>query len=168
MDFKKYIRDVEDFPKKWIIFKDISPLLENSDTFKASIDEIALKLTNINKIAWLDARWFIFWAALAYKLSIPFVMIRKTGKLPSDVITKKYDLEYGSASFDIHTESISVWDNVAIIDDLFATWWTAKAACELIEELWANVESLNFIVNLTFLNWNKKLKWYKINSLVEY
>ena len=168
MDFKKYIRDVENFPIDGIIFKDISPILENSEAFKASVDKLALNLENIDKIVWLDARWFIFWAALAYKLDKPFIMIRKSWKLPYETITKEYDLEYWSASFDIHVDSISSWDNIAVIDDLLATWWTAKAACQLIEELWWNVDSINFIVNLTFLEWNKKLNWYKINSLVEY
>lgn len=168
MDLKKYIRDVENFPIEWIIFKDISPILENPEAFWYAVEELSKNCENIDKIVWLDARGFIFWAALAYKLKKPFVMVRKTWKLPYKTISQSYELEYGKASFDIHIDSILPWDKVVIIDDLLATGWTAKASIQLIEKLGWIVKSLNFIINLKFLNWEKNLEWYKINSLIEY
>jgi adenine phosphoribosyltransferase len=119
-------------------------------------------------IVWLDARGFIFGWALAYKLKKPFVIIRKAWKLPYDTVSVDYELEYGKNTFELHTDALKSWDRVAIIDDLLATWWTAKAACELVEKLWWKIDSLNFVINLTFLPGNDKLKDYKINSIVEY
>ena len=168
MDLNNYIRDVENFPKEGITFKDITPLLENSEAFSEAVDQFCEKVWDVDKIVWLDARWFLFAGAMCYKLKKPLVIIRKTGKLPSKTITQTYDLEYGSASFDIHVDSIDKWDRVAIIDDLLATWWTAEASAKLIEELWWIVDSLNFVVNLSFLPWEKRLSKYKINSLLNY
>ncbi len=168
MDLNKYIRDVQDFPKKGITFKDITPLLENSKSFKYAIDSIAANIGDVDKIVWLDARGFLFAGALAYNLDKPLVIIRKSWKLPHKTITQKYCLEYWENSFDIHKDSISSWDKVVIVDDLLATWWTAKAAANLIEKLWGIITSFEFIVNLKNLWWENKLDWYKINSLLEY
>lgn len=168
MDLKKYIRDIEDFPIKWVVFKDIAPILSSTDAFNFTVDEFAKNLQNIDKIVALDARWFIFWGALSYKLWIPFIPVRKAWKLPYDTISIDYDLEYWKNTFEIHTDSIIKGDNIAIIDDLLATWWTAAAAVDLVEKLWWKIVSINFLANLTFLEWEKKLNWYKINSLVKY
>jgi adenine phosphoribosyltransferase len=105
---------------------------------------------------------------LSYKLGKPLVIVRKAWKLPYKTISVDYELEYWKNTFEMHIDSIKTWDKVAIIDDLLATWWTALWACELVEKLGWIVESVNFVVDLTFLNWKEKLKKYKINSLVEY
>lgn len=168
MNLNDYIRTVENFPNEWIFFKDITPLLSNVEAFKYSIDEFSKLLDWADKIVWLDARWFIFWWALAYKMWIPFIPVRKAWKLPYDTIKVEYELEYWKNTFEIHTDSILKWEKIAIIDDLLATWWSANAAISLVEKLWWEIHSLNFVVDLTFLNWKEKLKWYKINSLIEY
>jgi adenine phosphoribosyltransferase len=168
MNYKKYIREIIDFPQKWINFKDITPLLQNPEIFKKIIDDFSENIKWVDVIVWLDARWFIFGWALAYKLNKPFVIVRKNWKLPYETVSVEYELEYWKNIFELHTDSIKKWDTVAIIDDLLATWWTAKAACELVEKLWWKIDSLNFVINLSFLPWEKILKDYKINSLVNY
>ena len=169
MNLKEVIREVDNYPKPWINFKDISPILESPDAFSYCVDQISCNIWEVDKIVGLDARWFIFGAAVAYKLKKPFIMIRKTWKLPHKTITQSYDLEYGSNSFDIHIDSIKPWDKICIIDDLLATWWTAQAAISLIEKLWWKITSLEFIVMLDFLQADATLlKWYTINSLTHY
>lgn len=168
MNLDNYIKTVENFPTEWISFKDITPILSNKKAFQYTINQIAKDIEWVDKIVALDARWFIFWWALSYKLWIPFIPVRKAWKLPSETIKIEYELEYWKNTFEIHTDSILKWEKIAIIDDLLATWWTAKASVELVEKLWGVVESINFVVDLTFLNWKEKLKWYKINSLLEY
>lgn len=168
MDLNNFIRDVENFPKEWITFKDITPMLENSDAFNHAVNKLCELVWDVDKIVWLDARGFLFAGAMSYKLNKPLVVVRKTWKLPYKTITKSYDLEYWSASFDIHIDSIKPWEKVAIIDDLLATWWTAEASAMLIEELWWVVDSINFIINLSFLPWEEKLSKYRLNSLLRY
>ncbi len=168
MDLNKYIRDVENFPIEWITFKDITPLLENPESFKYTIDQMAKNIWDVDKIVWLDARGFLLAWALAYNLKKPLVIIRKSWKLPYETITEKYSLEYWDNSFDIHKDSIKSWDKVAIIDDLLATGWTAKAAINLIEKLWWEITSLEFIVELWFLNWGDNISKYTKNSLITY
>lgn len=168
MDYKKYIREIPDFPLKWINFKDITPILQKPEIFSKIIDDLSENVKNADLILALDARWFIFWSALAYKLNKPIIIVRKPWKLPYKTIWVDYDLEYWKNSLEIHIDSIKNWEKVAIVDDLLATWWTAKAACELVEKLWWTVESINFVINLSFLNWEQKLNWYKIKSLVNY
>lgn len=168
MNLDKYIRNVENFPIEGISFKDITPILSDTDAFNYVIDEFAKLLDWIDKIVALDARGFIFGWALSYKLWIPFIPIRKQWKLPSDSIKIEYELEYWKNCFEIHTDSIMKGDRVAIIDDLLATGWTARASVDLVEQLWWIIDSLNFVADLTFLNWKDKLKWHKINSLIRY
>lgn len=168
MDLNKYIRDIEDFPKKWIIFKDITPLLQDPGAFSYAIDLLAEKSKNSDVIVWLDARGFIFASAVAYKLKKPLVIVRKKWKLPYESISISYDLEYGTNVFDIHIDSIKAWDKVSIIDDLLATWWTAEASIKLVEKLWWKVENLNFVINLSFLDQKKSIQNYNINSLITY
>ena len=169
MDLKNYIRDVKDFPKKGIIFKDITPLLSSSEAFTYTIDRF---IENIGEkaevIVWLDARGFIFGGVIAYKLWIPFVPIRKKWKLPYETLEESYDLEYGKNEFEIHTDAIKKWQKVAIVDDLLATGGSMKASCNLIEKLGWKIISINFLIELWFLDGGKKLSKYTKNSLIIY
>lgn len=168
IDLKKYIADIADFPSEWIIFKDISPLLANPQAFQETINLLVNNIADCDVIVWLDARGFIFAGALAAQLSKPLVLVRKSWKLPWDTINVDYDLEYGSNTFEIQKNAIKSGDKVAVIDDLLATGWTALAACELIETLGWSILSVEFIIELWFLPWRKKLKNYTINSLLTY
>jgi len=165
---KKFIRDVPDFPKEWILFKDITPLLENQDAFAETVDIMAELVKDCDKIIWLDARWFLFAAAIAYKLRKPLVIVRKKWKLPYKTKDINYSLEYWEASFSIHVDSVKENEKVAIIDDLLATGWTMKAAVDLVESLGWKIHSLNFLIELKELNWIEKIKDYKINTLFNY
>lgn len=169
MDLKKYISNISDFPKKWISFKDMSPILENSEALEFAINSFEIQNTwKVNKIVWLDARGFIFGSILAYKMRIPFIMLRKAGKLPWECENINYDLEYWSNTFEIQKSAINPWDSIAIVDDLLATWWSAKAAIDLVEKLGWVIESLNFVIELEFLNWKEKFWDKRIISLVKY
>jgi len=169
MDLKKFINEIPDFPKKGINFKDMSPILENSEALYFVINSFELNNAwKIDKIVGLDARWFIFWSILAYKMKIPFVMLRKKGKLPWICEEISYDLEYGSNTFEIQKVTINTWDKIAIVDDLLATGWSAKAAIDLIEKLGWNVESLNFVIELEFLKAREKFGDKKVVSLIKY
>ena len=168
MDLKKYISEIKDFPKKWISFKDMSPILENSEALEFSIDSFESQCWNPDKIVWLDARWFIFGSILAYKMKIPFIMLRKAWKLPGECENISYDLEYWSNTFELQKSAIKTWDKIAIVDDLLATGWSAKAAIDLVEKLWWIIESLNFVIELEFLNWKEKFEDKKIISLIKY
>lgn len=168
MDLKNYIREVKDFPKAWIWFKDISTLIANPEAFSYAVEKLWENLWDSTKILALDARWFIFWWALAYKYNIPLVMARKPGKLPGEVLNISYDLEYSKNELEIQKDSLNKDDKVFIIDDLLATGWTIEASIKLVEQLNAKVSSLNFLIELEFLNAREKLNWYNINSLVKY
>lgn len=168
MDFKQYIREVKDFPKEGIDFKDITTLMQDPKVFKEVINVLAQFVKDADVIVWLDARWFLFAWALAYKLEKPLVIVRKKWKLPYKTISVDYELEYWKNTFDLHIDAIKPNQKVAIIDDLLATGGTALAACQLVEQLWWVIQSLNFIIDLTFLDWKHKLKWYNINSICEY
>ena len=169
MDIKNYIKDIADFPKKGITFKDISPLLANPKAFAYVVDNIAEKYNakSVDKIVGLDARGFIFGAAVAYKMGIPFVMVRKPGKLPDQCISIDYQLEYGENTFEIHENSISTNDQVLIVDDLLATGGSVKAVSQLIEELKAKVIALECVVELSFLNARKELN-IAVNAQITY
>lgn len=168
MELKNYIRDIENFPIEWIVFKDITPILQNPEAFNETIERFSKFILEADVIVWLDARWFLFAWALAYKLNKPLVIVRKSWKLPYETISVDYELEYWKNTFDLHIDAIKPGQKVAIIDDLLATWWTALAACQLVEKLGWIVDSLNFVIDLTFLDWKKKLNNYKINSILEY
>ncbi|MFH0948437.1 MAG: adenine phosphoribosyltransferase [Elusimicrobiota bacterium] len=177
MNLKKLIRDVPDFPKTGIIFKDIMPLLINPKGFKSAINQMAKSATippstdkskNIDKIVSMEARGFIFGAALALKLGVGFVPIRKKGKLPYKIIREEYQLEYGTDVLEIHEDAIAKGENILIVDDVLATGGTAKAVCSLIEKLGGKVAGLCFLIELSFLNPQEKLKGYKISSLIKY
>ena len=168
MNLKNYIAQIEDFPKKWINFKDISPILQNPEVLTYVVGKLSENLQNPDKIIWLDARWFIFGSLVAYKLKKPFIMLRKKWKLPWECEQISYDLEYGSNTFEIQKHTINKGDKIAIVDDLLATWWSAKACCDLVEKLWWNVESLHFVIELEFLNWIDNFIWKEVFSLVKY
>ena len=168
MDLKDYISDYADFPSKGIVFKDISPLLASPEAFDVVINSLELNLWSPSIIIGLDARGFIFAAALAHKMWIPLVMLRKKGKLPGETEEISYDLEYWSNTFEIRKGSVWPWDKVALIDDLLATWWSIKAWIDLVERLWAKVTSVNVVIELEELNGRVLFKDKVINSLVKY
>ena len=171
MNLKKLIRDVPEFPKAGIIFKDITPLLKNPKGFKSAINQMAKMnwgLSPIHKIVSMESRGFIFGSALALKLGCGFVPVRKKGKLPYKTIREEYQLEYGTDILEIHEDAIVKDENVLIVDDVLATGGTAKAVCSLIEKLGGKVAGLCFLIKLSFLNPQEKLKGYKISSLIKY
>lgn len=169
-DLKQCIRDIPDFPKKGIIFKDITTLLNDSEAFKKSIDVLVKKYKNekIGQVVGIESRGFIFGAVLAYKLGAGFVPVRKKGKLPSKTKSITYQLEYGSDTLEIHKDAIAPGEKVLIVDDLLATGGTAKAVAKLVKSLKADIVGVSFLVELTFLAGRKKLKGFPIYSIIEY
>lgn len=169
---KAAIRDVPDFPKKGIMFKDITPLLLDPKLCTKIVDGFAEKFEalNIDAITAIEARGFFFGLMIAQRLKKPFIPIRKQGKLPYNTISKTYALEYGAATIEMHNDAVLPGQNILVHDDLLATGGTGVAASELIHELGGNVAGFSFIVDLTFLNGTKKLKPFSENivSLVEY
>ncbi|MCS6983435.1 MAG: adenine phosphoribosyltransferase [Candidatus Absconditabacterales bacterium] len=168
MNLSDYIHTIPDFPTPGIAFKDISPLLANPDVFVYTINEMAKKCTDTDLIVGLDARGFIFGAAVAFALHKPFVMVRKKGKLPGEIVSMDYDLEYGSNTICIQKNSIHQGQNVAIIDDVLATGGTAQATCRLIEQCGGVINSLVFLMELEFLAGRKKLAGYKVSSMIAF
>lgn len=170
MDFKKYIRDVNNFPKQGVVFKDITPLLLDAQAFEKAANSLynLVKDKKINKVVGLESRGFFFAPLLATKLNAGFVPIRKPGKLPHEVESVTYDLEYGSDVLEIHKDSISPGDKILLHDDVLATGGTAKAACELIERLGGEIVQCNFLIEIDFLNGRHKIKNFEIASLLHY
>ena len=158
------IRDIPDFPKPGILFKDITPVLSDPVLFKAVVDAFAArhKANGVTKIAAVESRGFLFGAAVAYQLGIGLVPVRKKGKLPYKTVEQTYDLEYGTATLEIHQDAFRAGERVALIDDLLATGGTARAAAELIEKLGASVVELDFLVELSFLKGRDKLTRFNI------
>jgi adenine phosphoribosyltransferase len=169
-DIIKAVRDIPDFPVKGVVFKDITPLLSDISLYNRIIDAMAnqYKDKNITKIAGLESRGFIFGISLAQKLNVPFIPIRKKGKLPYKTISTTYSLEYGTATIEMHIDAITEKDNVLIVDDLLATGGTACAAIELVKKLNAAVAGCAFVIELTFLNGKDKLKDINYSSIVQY
>ncbi len=167
---KNAIRDVYDFPKKGIVFKDITPILQDAELFHHTIDILAEKCKQWNPayICGVESRGFIFGAAIAYKLGLSFVPIRKPGKLPAETFVMEYNLEYGSSKLEIHKDSFKPNAQVVIVDDLLATGGTAKASVNLVEMCGANVLGLLFLVELAFLEGRKDLTNYEIEALIDY
>ncbi|MCP4633063.1 MAG: adenine phosphoribosyltransferase [candidate division Zixibacteria bacterium] len=170
MDLKQVIRNIKDFPKPGIVFRDITTLLKNPEAFKFALDQFysQLKNRNITAIIGIESRGFIFGAPLAQMMNLPLVLVRKPGKLPSETVSQSYELEYGTDSIEIHKDALDQKDNVVIVDDLLATGGTAEASIKLIESLNAKVDSLAFVVELTFLDGRGKLGGKEIISLVKY
>ena len=172
MDLKKYIRSIPDYPKKGILFRDITTLIKDENAFEATINQIIerSKKYNFTKIAAIESRGFVFASAVSYILKKPFVMLRKKNKLPADVHSVDFELEYGTATIEIHKDSLKEEDTVLIIDDLMATGGTAEAAAKLIELSKGKVAGFIFVINLFDLPGNDllKKKGYKTESLIEF
>jgi len=168
-DLKSYIRDIPNFPKQGIIFKDITTLLKDGKKFREAVDLFAreLKGKKIDIVLGIEARGFIFGAALAYKLGCGIAPIRKKGKLPSKTHAVTYDLEYGKDTIEIHQDAFEKGANVLIIDDLLATGGTCRAVIDLVEKMGGKIEAIAFLIELTALKGREKLKGYPIISLIK-
>ncbi|MCS7179862.1 MAG: adenine phosphoribosyltransferase [bacterium] len=168
-DLKNLIRTIPDFPKKGILFRDITPILQNGDAFKEVIKTFKKETPkDITKVVAIESRGFIFGASLAYLLGVGFVPIRKSGKLPWKKVKMDYDLEYGTDTIEIHQDAIEKGEKVILIDDLLATGGTAFASVKLIEKCGGIVEKILFLVELTELNGREKLKDYNVFSLIKF
>ncbi len=167
---KAAVRDVADFPKKGIIFKDITPILANPELFKASVEWFANRHEGkgVEAVVGIDARGFIFAGAVACALGIGLVPVRKKGKLPYTTHSVAYDLEYGKSVLEIHTDGIRKGSKVIIVDDLLATGGTAFAAAQLIEGIGGEVVALDFLIELAFLNGRQRLAKYPVSSAIQY
>ena len=172
MDLKKYIRSIPDYPKKGILFRDITTLIKDENAFKSCIDKIVAisKKINFDKIAAIESRGFIFASTVSYILNKPLILLRKENKLPADKYSVNFKLEYGTATLEIHKDSINKNEKVLIIDDLIATGGTSKAAADLIELSGGKVSGLIFVINLFDLGGQDKLKKksYFIESLINF
>ena len=172
MNLKDFIRSIPDYPKKGILFRDITTLIKDESAFSETINQIIerSKKLKFNKIAAIESRGFVFASAVSYILKKPFIMLRKKNKLPSEVHSVDFELEYGTATIEVHKDSIDKDDNVLVIDDLIATGGTAEAAAKLVEISGGNVSGFIFVINLFDLNGsdNLKKKGYKIENLIEF
>jgi adenine phosphoribosyltransferase len=170
MDLEKYIRSIPDFPKRGIMFRDITTLLKDGPALEAAVDQLYehYKGSRIDKIVCVESRGFILGGALAMKLGVGFVPIRKPGKLPAAVERAEYSLEYGSDTIEIHKDAIRAGERVLLHDDLLATGGTIDAACHLVERLGGIIVGLSFLIELSFLDPRKKLAGRDIFSLITY
>lgn len=167
---KAAVRDVPDFPVKGILFKDITPILQDGQLFRQAVDAMADRHLgkNLQAVVGIDARGFIFAGAVAYKLGIGFVPVRKKGKLPYKTIVTSYTLEYGSETSEMHVDALHQGDRVIIVDDLLATGGTAMAAATLVKQLGAEVAEIDFLIELSFLKGRERLKDYNVFSAITY
>ena len=172
MDLKKHIRSIPDYPKKGILFRDITTLIKDAKAFKYTNDRIInlAKKIEFDKVAAIESRGFVFASAVSYKLEKPFILLRKKNKLPAEVHSVDFELEYGTATIEVHKDSISKGDKVLIIDDLIATGGTANAAAKIVEISKGKVAGFIFVINLFDLPGNDLLKnkGYKTESLIEF
>jgi adenine phosphoribosyltransferase len=170
MDLAAYIRDVPDFPIPGILFRDITPLLGAPAPFKHVVDTFAehCRRGRIGAVVGIESRGFIFGTPLAYLLDVPFVPVRKAGKLPAARMSVEYALEYGSAQLDIHEDALALGQRVVIVDDLLATGGTAAAAAKLVELVGGEVQEFLFLIELGFLNGREKLHGYPVTALITY
>ena len=172
MNLKNYIRSIKDYPKKGILFRDITTLIKDKDAFAETIKQIVEKSKNFNfdKIAAIESRGFVFASAVSYILKKPFIMLRKKNKLPADVHSVDFELEYGTATIEVHKDSIDEKDEVLIIDDLIATGGTAEAAAKLVEISKGKVAAFVFVINLFDLGGSDNLvkNNYKVENLIEF
>jgi len=172
MDLKKYIRSIQDYPKKGILFRDITTLIKNAEAFRYTNDKIIeiSKQIHFDKVAAIESRGFVFASTVSYQLSKPFVLLRKKNKLPAETHSVDFELEYGKATIEVHKDSIAKNEKVLIIDDLIATGGTAEAAAKLVEVSGGKVAGFIFVINLFDLPGNKLLikKGYKTHSLIEF
>ena len=165
-----YVRTIPDFPEKGIMFRDVTSVLQDADGLKLAIDEMVKLLDGVDcdVIAGAESRGFIFGMPIAYLLNKPFVLIRKAGKLPCETVSKTYDLEYGTATIEIHKDAIQPGQKVVLIDDLIATGGTMKAAAELVEELGGEVAKMLFLIELAGLEGRKALEGYDVQAVITY
>ena len=172
MNLKDHIRSIQDYPKKGILFRDITTLIKNKEAFKETIDQLGKHISKIkfDKLAAVESRGFVFASALSYNLSKSFILMRKKGKLPADTFSQDFILEYGKATIEVHKDSINKNDKVVIVDDLIATGGTAEAAAKLVEKSGGEVVGFMFVINLYDLGGVKKLrdKGYEVFSLIEF
>lgn len=170
IDLKKYIRDIPDFPKPGILFKDITTLLKDKKAFKTAVNALAKKFKDkkVAAVVAVEARGFILGGAVAEKLGAGFIPVRKTGKLPWKTHSITYDLEYGIDTLHIHQDAIKQGDKILIVDDLIATGGTVKAVCDLVKQLKGKVMGIAFLIELTDLKGTDKLKEYPVFSLIKY
>lgn len=167
---KDYIRTIPDFPEKGIMFRDVTSVIQDADGLKLAIDEMIKRLDGLDfdVIAGAESRGFVFGMPIAYALHKPFVMVRKAGKLPCETVSKTYDLEYGTATIEMHKDSIKPGQKVVLVDDLIATGGTMQAAAELVEELEGEVVKMLFLIELAGLNGRKLLSKYDVDAVVSY
>lgn len=170
MDLKSMIRNVQDFPKKGIGFKDITTLIKNGPALREAIDRICSHFENkkIDAVLGIEARGFILAGAIAYKKGLGMIPVRKPKKLPAKTIREEYSLEYGTDAIEIHADAIQPGQNILMIDDLLATGGTMRAACNLVEKAGGKVAGIAFIIELDFLDGRSKLKDYEVMSLVHF
>ena len=169
-NIKDLVRDVREYPKPGIVFKDITPVLSDIDALRTSIKEMAAPFTNlgIDIVVGIESRGFIFGAPIADLLNAGFVPVRKPGKLPWKTESVSYELEYGTDALEIHEDAITEGQNVLIVDDLLATGGTAEATCKLVSKLGGNIKGLSVLIELKDLNGRKRLNQYNVHSLVQY
>ena len=170
MNLKDHIRTVPNWPKEGVMFSDITTLLENPHVFSYVIHRFVEKYRGIgiSKVAGIESRGFIFGAPVAKELGVPFILIRKKGKLPSSTVGQDYELEYGTDTIEIHTDTVKDGENILIVDDLLATGGTLQAACKLVEKVGGVVTGAAVVINLPDLNGMEKLNGYDVFHLVEY
>ena len=172
MNLKDFIRSIPDYPKKGILFRDITTLIKDEKAFAETINQIVerSKKFKVDKIAAIESRGFVFASAVSYLLKKPFIMLRKKNKLPAETFSVDFELEYGTATIEVHKDSIKQNDSVLIIDDLIATGGTAEAAAKLVEMSGGNIAAFVFVINLFDLNGSKNLikKGYYVESLVDF
>jgi len=169
VELETFIRDVPDFPKKGIVFKDITPLLADAGAMRQAVEQLVapFESEDIAAVTGIESRGFIFGALVARRLGASFVPIRKAGKLPAETVSQSYELEYGSDTIEMHADAIAPGAKVLMIDDLLATGGTMAAACELIEKLAGKIVGISFIIELCFLRGRDKLTGYDVRSLIK-
>jgi adenine phosphoribosyltransferase len=170
MDLRQHIRDVPDFPKPGIIFKDITPLLGNPAAFRHTVESLVARYrgTGVSKVAGIESRGFIFGAAVALELGAGFVPLRKKGKLPHRTVAESYDLEYGTDTIEMHEDAIAAGESVVVIDDVIATGGTLAAACKLVAKLGGRVAEAATVIELSFLDGRSKLEGTPFFALISY
>lgn len=170
MELKDYIRNIQDYPKQGILFRDITTLLQNKDAFKYAIDKMAEQISSekIDYIVGAESRGFLVGSALAYKLNCGFIPVRKKGKLPYRTISEEYALEYGTDTLYMHEDALKKGDRVLIVDDLIATGGTALAMIKMVEKLEGIVVGSSFLIELKELNGRKEIEKYPVHVLIEY
>jgi adenine phosphoribosyltransferase len=170
LDLAPLIRDIPDFPKRGIMFKDITTVLKDGQAFRRAIDALAERVRpyNVDKVIGMESRGFIFAAPIAYQLGVGFIPVRKLGKLPGPTISTEYELEYGTNTLEVHSDAIEGGERVLIVDDLLATGGTVSATIELVERLGGEVAAVAFLVELTFLKGRDRLDGYNVESVIQF